>query len=405
MDNLPAARFLDRHSPPHIATLIIITGMSAMVMNMFLPSLPSMALYFDAEYRVMQLSVALYLGAVALLQIIIGPLSDRFGRRPVLISGLGIFLFATLGCLFAPTAGIFLVFRMVQAFSAVSMVLSRAIARDIYDQANAASMIGYITMGMAIVPMLSPALGGFLDERFGWHSSFWLFLIVGIVVLALVWADCGETNSNKSSSFAAQVADYPALLLSPRFWGYSLTAAFTSGAFFAYLGGAPFVGSNVYGLPPSQLGLLFGAPALGYMSGNFLSGRYSVRVGGNRMILIGALAASAGILTSLILAIVGLGTVYTFFGFMIFVGIGNGMVLPNATAGLLSVRPKLAGTASGLGGAIMMGGGAALSALAGAVLRDGSGPVPLLLIMAGVTVAAVFSILLVIRRERAKGIA
>ena len=405
MAPLPSARFLDRKTPPHIATLIIMTGMSAMVMNMFLPSLPSMARYFQTDYRIMQLSVALYLGTVALLQVVVGPLSDRFGRRPVLLAGIGIFLVATLGCIFATNASVFLAFRMIQATVSSAMVLSRAIARDMYDQSNAASMIGYITMGMAVVPMLSPALGGLLDETFGWKASFWVFLIMGALVLALIWADVGETNQQKSTSFAAQVADYPELLLSPRFWGYCLTAAFTSGAFFAYLGGAPFVGSNVYGLEPSKLGMLFGAPALGYMAGNFMSGRYSVRFGGNKMIQWGALTASFGTLCSLSLALMGFGTVYTFFGLMIFVGIGNGMVLPNATAGMLSVRPHLAGTASGLGGAIMMAGGAALSALAGALLRDGGTATPLLAIMAGVSVAAVLSIRLVVRREQTKGIA
>lgn len=405
MEQQSRARFLNRSTPPHIGTLIVITGLSAMVMNMFLPSLPTMARYFDAEYRVMQLSVALYLGTVALLQVFIGPLSDRFGRRPVLLWGLLIFVLATLGCLLAPTAGIFLFFRMAQASVSVAMVLSRAIARDMYDQSRAASMIGYITMGMAVVPMLSPALGGVLDETFGWQASFWVFFGLGALILGLVWLDTGETNRQKSVSFAAQIADYPELLMSPRFWGYCLAAAFASGAFFAYLGGAPFVGSKVYGLPPSKLGLLFGAPAIGYMVGNFLSGRFSVRLGSNTMVLLGTLACGFGTLTSLTIALAGFGTVYTFFGFMIFVGLGNGMVLPNATAGMLSVRQHLAGTASGLGGTIMTGGGATLSALAGAVLRDHSGPFPLLWIMAIVSVGALGSILFVIRREKSKGIA
>ncbi len=402
---MTTVRLLDRKTPPHIGTLVIITGLSAMVMNMFLPSLPTMTEYFQADYRLMQLSVALFLGAVAVLQIFIGPLSDRFGRRPVLLVGLAVFLLATIGCLTARSVEMFLVFRMGQAAVGVAMVLSRAIARDMFDQSKAASMIGYITMGMAVVPMISPAIGGALDEAFGWKANFLVFLVLGTAVFALVWADVGETNTAKSTSFRAQVADYPELLLSPRFWGYCLAAAFASGAFFAYLGGAPFVGSVVYGLQPSQLGLFFGAPALGYMAGNFLSGRYSVTVGVNRMVLWGAVASTIGVAISLTLALSGLGSVYTFFGFMIFIGLGNGMILPNATAGMLSVRPHLAGTASGLGGAIMMGGGAALSALAGALLKPGSGPFPLLWIMLIVSVLAIAAILLVIRRERSIGIA
>ena len=323
----------------------------------------------------------------------------------ILLVGIGVFLLATLGCLFAPTVEIFLASRMAQASVGVAMVLSRAIARDMFDQSQAASMIGYITMGMAVIPMISPAIGGALDARFGWQANFWVFLGFGTAVFWLVWADVGETNKIQSTSFRQQFSEYPELFLSPRFWGYSLSAAFSSGAFFAYLGGAPFVGSQVYGLEPSRLGLFFGAPALGYIVGNFLSGRYSVIVGVNRMVLWGTILLSFGISLSLIISLAGYGTVYTFFGFMIFIGLGNGMALPNATAGMLSVRPHLAGTASGLGSAIMMGGGAALSALAGAFLKAESGPFPLLWIMVIVSFLSMISILLVIRRQKSQGLA
>jgi DHA1 family bicyclomycin/chloramphenicol resistance-like MFS transporter len=400
MPDLARVRFLDRRTPPHILTLIIMTGTSAMVMNMFLPSLPAMAEYFDTDYRLMQLSVALFLAISGVLQLFIGPLSDRFGRRPVLIAGYIIFLTATLGCIFAPSFNVFLIFRMLQAAVVVSMVLSRAMIRDTNDQESSASMIGYVTMGMAVVPMLTPAIGGFLDEHFGWQSNFWVFFWVGLFTLILIWMDSGETNRAPASSFGQQLADYPELLTSQRFWGYALAAAFTSGAFFAYLGGAPYVGSEIFGLSPSVLGLLFGAPALGYIGGNFLSARSSVRVGVNLMILRGSVIVAVGVSLSILLFLIGVGSAFTFFGFMTFVGFGNGMVLPNAIAGTLSVRPNLAGTASGLGGALMIGGGAGFSALAGALLAPGSGPYPLLYIQLTVAILAIGAILLVIRRDR-----
>ncbi len=398
-------RFLDRSTPPHIATLVLITGMSAMVMNMFLPSLPNMAAYFHTDYRVMQLSVALYLGTVAVLQTVTGPLSDRYGRRPVLLWGVATFLVATVGCLLAPNAGLFLFFRMVQASVAVAMVLTRAIARDLTDADGAASMIGYITMGTAIIPMVTPAVGGALDEAFGWQGSFVVFLLLGTASFWLILRDVGETNRQRSTSFRAQAAQYPELLLSPRFWGYSLAAAFSSGAFFAYLGGAPFVGSQVFGLSPTWLGVYFGTPGLGYMAGNFVSGRYSTRIGINRMVLAGAALTMGGMALALLLFAAGLATPAAFFGSMILLGVGNGMVLPNANAGMVSVRPKLAGSASGLGGAIMMGGGAALSAFAGSLLTPGSGATPLLWLMLAVCSLSLASIGLVIWREKSRGIA
>ncbi|MDA7428533.1 multidrug effflux MFS transporter [Primorskyibacter aestuariivivens] len=400
MSDAPQVRFLDRTTPPHIVTLILLAGMSALAMNIFLPSLPGMTEYFDTEYRLMQLSVAIYLGVNAVLQLFVGPISDMMGRRPVILWGLGIFVLATLGCIFAPNVAVFLIFRMVQASVVVAMVLSRAVVRDMVPQDQAASMIGYVTMFMAIVPMLGPAVGGVLDEFFGWKANFWLLLVLGAATFWLAWSDLGETSGRSGQTLWRQFGDYPELLNSPRFWGYALSAALSSGAFFAYLGGAPFVGSEVFGLDPAVLGILFGAPAIGYMIGNGISGRYSARIGINQMILWGAAICLGGLGVSILVFVAGYGSAWVFFGFMTFVGLGNGMVIPNATAGTLSVRPHLAGTASGLGGAIMIGGGAGLSALAGAMLRPGTGAWPLLWIMFGTVALGLVCILLVIRREK-----
>ncbi|MHA7887035.1 MULTISPECIES: multidrug effflux MFS transporter [Roseicyclus] len=403
MATIDPVRFLDRATPPHIFTLIVLTGLGALSMNIFLPSLPQMTEFFDTDYRLMQLSVALYLAVNAGLQVVIGPISDRFGRRPVLLTGIAVFLLATLGCLMAPTIEVFLFFRMLQAVIVVGLVLGRAVVRDMYPADQAASQIGYVTMGMAVVPMIGPAIGGVLDQAFGWQANFWLLLGLGVLVLLLTWRDLGETARTTSSSFAAQLREYPELLTSRRFWGYCMAAAFASGAFFAYLGGAPYVGSEVFGLSPALVGFYFGAPALGYFFGNWISGRFSVRLGINAMILWGTVISAAGLIASLLLFLIGLKTALVFFGFMTFVGLGNGMVLPNATSGMLSVRPHLAGTASGLGGAIMIGGGAALSALAGALLTGGNGAYPLIWIMLVTSLLAVASILYTIRRERQVG--
>ncbi|MEO0670311.1 MAG: multidrug effflux MFS transporter [Pseudomonadota bacterium] len=400
MSSAPQVRFLDRTTPPHIITLILLAGVSAMVMNMFLPSLPNMTTYFDTEYRLMQLSVALYLAVSATMQTIIGPISDNLGRRKVLLWGVALFMLATLGCLFSPTAEVFLFFRMCQAVIAVAMVLSRAIVRDLYDQDQSASMIGYVTMGMAVVPMISPGIGGLLEEAFGWKSNFWLFFVVGALLFWLVWADVGETAQPSDKTVLGQFREYPELLRSPRFWGYSAAAAFCSGSFFAYLGGAPFVGMTIFGMGEAELGFYFGAPAVGYFIGNGLSGRYATRFGVNRMVLWGSLANFFGTAVSLAIFVAGAGTPISFFAMMTFVGLGNGLVIPNATAGALSVRPHLAGTASGLAGAIMIGGGAALSALAGFLLTPDTGAFPLLYIMVLTGLAAMLAIGVVYRRER-----
>ena len=403
MSDMPVIRFLDRTTPPHIFTLVMLSGISALTMSIFLPSLNHMAEHFGVDYAVMQFAVSGYLLATAVLQMVIGPLSDRLGRRPVVIGALGVFVLATIGCVLAPTAGVFLAFRMLQAAVAVGIVLSRAIVRDMVPQDQAASMIGYVTMGMALIPMVGPMVGGVLDELFGWKASFVLLALVGMATLALVVADQGETIEGRGMGIAQQLRGYPDLLRSQRFWGYALCAAFGSGAFFALLGGSSFVAGEVFHLSPFWTGLALGSPAVGYALGNFISGRFVVRVGVNRMALIGTAVAAAGLGTSLVLSLLGVVHPLVFFGFCTFLGLGNGMMLPAATAGLLSVRPDLAGTASGLGGAIMIGGGAAMAALAGAMLTPETGALPLQAIMFATSVLAGVAILLVIRRDGGAG--
>lgn len=394
---------LNRKSAPNIATLIMLAGISALAMNVFLPSLPGMAAYFEVDYSFMQLSVALYLAGNAVLQIFIGPLADRYGRRPLVLWGTGLFCVATVGCLLAQSGAVFMAFRMLQSVIAVAVVLSRAIVRDMYPPEKAASMMGYVTMGMSLVPMLAPALGGYLEGLFGWQASFQTLLICGIGLFLVCWFDLGETSTPSTNTLTQQFGEYPELLTSPRFWGYALASAFCSGAFFAYLGGAPYIGTQVFGMSPEKLGLYFGAPGIGYFFGNFLSGLLSARVGPNRMIVIGTILVTTAVTLTLFVSLLGFSTPWLFFGVMIFVGIGNGMTIPNATVGMLSVRPHLAGTASGLGGALMIGGGALLSAIAGMLLTEGATEVPLLALMALTSALSVVSILAVIRRDKRLG--
>ncbi len=400
MSALPIIRFLDRTTPPHILTLILITGMSALNMSIFLPSLAAMTDYFQTDYAIMQIALSGYLAATAVLQTFIGPFSDRYGRRKIVIGSLVIFVFATIGTYFATTVEAFLFFRIMQAAVATSMALSRAIVRDMVPQAEAASMIGYVTMGMAIVPMVGPMIGGALDEAFGWHATFIFLALAGTAVLVLCYLDLGETVAGQGVSFADQIKGYPELFRSPRFWGYVLCSAFSSGAFFALLGGASFVANGIFGLSPLWSGIALGAPAIGYAAGNFLSGRFSVRMGINWMALCGTGVTIAGLGISLILTLAGVAHPLNFFGFCVFLGLGNGMTLPNVMAGSISVRPHLAGTASGLGGAIMIGGGAALSQFAGGLLTLETGTLPLQLVMLSVSVLAMLSVLFVIWRER-----
>ena len=396
---------MNAHSPPpgrypSLLTLVSITGTGALSMNIFLPSLPCMARDFDVDYAVMQLSVSGFLAVSAVIQLLCGPISDRFGRRPVVLGSFAIFLLATIGTLIAPTAGWFLFFRMMQAVITTGFVLSRAVVRDMVPAESAASMIGYVTMGMSLVPMIAPTIGGVLDEGFGWRASFVTMLILGSGVFLLCWVNLTETARGGGVPMRQQIATYPVLARSHRFWGYALAATLSAGAFYAYLGGAPFVGQAVLHLSPAQVGYWFAAPSIGYALGNFISARWSMRVGMNRMILTGAVICTLPLALALLVDLLGGQSALVFFGSVAFMGLGNGMLLPNANAGMMSVRPELAGTASGLGGAMSVAGGAGLAALAAAFLHDDAGAAPLLAIMVAVSAGSVLSTLWVIARER-----
>ena len=391
-----------QRAAPHLVTLVMAAAIGPLAMNVFLPSLPGMARHFDSDYAVMQLAVSLYLAATAILQLFIGPASDRFGRRPVMLVCFAIFLVGSLAAVYAPTVEALLACRLLQAFSSAGMVISRAAVRDTVGMAEAASQIGYITMGMSVVPMIGPMIGGFLDELYGWQSGFWLTLAFGMVAFAIVIADLGETNRNRSESLAAQFRAYPQLFGSPYFWGYALTATFTSGAFFAFIGGGPYVASDMLYLTPSQYGSYFGIISLGYMFGNYLSGRYAGRIGINRMMLTGSAVAASGMILAVALFGAGLYHPLSLFGPVFFTGMGNGLTLPSANAGIVSVKPHLAGSASGLGGAMQIGGGAALSVLAGGLLTPQTGPFPLLWVMllsSAASAAATLYIIHIARRS------
>ena len=400
MAKFPKPVFLNRETQPSMLMLVLLASISALAMNSFLPSLPNMAEHFGSSTALMGLSVGVYLGTSAIFQILVGPLSDRIGRRTVSLWALIIFSVVSISCVYAPNTFVFMVLRALQAIAACTFVVARAIVRDTTETQASGSKIAYISMGTAICPMFGPALGGLLDGWFGWEANFWFIGGLGFFILLIAYFDLGETVPENTQGFRQQFSEYPELLLSRRFWGYCLASAFGAGAFFAYLGGGPFVGSIVYNLSPEMLGLYFGAPAIGYFFGNFLSGRFTILFGIDAMILWGLWIIFSGLSLSMVCSYVGYGTVETFFGFMIFVGLGNGLTIPNATAGMLSVRPHLAGTASGLGGAMMIAIGAALSTLAGAFLIPGSNEMPLLMLMWFSSLSGVVVIIYVRQRNK-----
>jgi DHA1 family bicyclomycin/chloramphenicol resistance-like MFS transporter len=387
-------------TPPRLVTLVLLSGLPIVSLNMFLPSLSDIAATFHAEFALVSLSIAGYAAMTAVLQLVMGPLSDRFGRRPVILAGMAVFTLASLGCVLATDIWTFLLFRMVQGAVITGYTVSLAVIRDSAPAQRAASLMGYVATAWAVAPMLAPMAGGALDQLFGWRASFWAFLGFGLVAFGLSWVDLGETNRARSETFMTQVRTYPELFRSRRFWGYALCMAFSAGGFYAFLSGAPLVATAVFRMPPATLGVYMGTITAGFVLGSFLSGRFAGRHALTTMMMAGRLAACAGLIAGLAFLVAGVVNVVTLFGACVFVGVGNGLTMPSANAGAMSVRPRLAGSASGVAGALTVAGGALMSAVTGAIVTAENGAYALLGTMLVSSVLALVAALYVLRLDR-----
>jgi Bcr/CflA subfamily drug resistance transporter len=370
---------------------------------MFLPSLSNIAAEFQAGYGLLaSMSIAGYAGMTTVLQLLIGPLSDRFGRRPVILVSLVIYILGSLGCLLATDVWTFLLFRTIQAAIISGFALSRVIIRDTEPAQKAASLMGYLSIAWAIAPMLAPMLGGALDLLFGWRANFIAFLVFGAAVLALCWFDLGETNKNPSETFTKQFKSFPSLFRSWPFWGYSLCMAFSMGALYAFLAAAPLVATAVLRMSPATLGIYMGSTAAGFILGSFVSGRFAAHYPLTTMIVAGRVVAFAGLTVGLGLLLAGIVHEFSLFGSCVFLGVGNGISMPSSNVGAMSVRPELVGSAAGLSGALTGAGGALMSGITSTVLNEANAAFVLLGMMLVSSTMALLAALFVLCLDRRK---
>ena len=363
-------------TPPHLLTLILLTGFSPMSLNMFLPSLANIAVDLETDYGTASWAVSGYLAITAIIQLIIGPLSDRIGRRPVLLGALLVFAFASVGCALAQSIEVFLFSRMLQGGIIGGYALSLAIVRDTRSEREAVSLIGYIGMTMAIAPMVGPMLGGVLDTFLGWRSIFAFFAASGFGLLILCWLDLGETKQDRDSDPGTT-----SLLREPLFWAYALCGTFSVGAFYIFLTGAPLVAQTVFEISTAELGFYIGTITVGFMLGGFIAGRFGKGFEPTTMMITGRIIACIGLVGGLLVLALGITSPQIFFASTIFVGLGNGITMPGSNAGAMSVRPELAGSAAGLSGALIVAGGAILTAATGTAVTGTNGAQTLLVLM------------------------
>tara|TARA_E500000305_G_scaffold7910_3_gene5687 strand:- start:3262 stop:4479 length:1218 start_codon:yes stop_codon:yes gene_type:complete len=345
-----------RKAPP-ILVLIIATATGPLALNLFVPSMPGLVPVFGTDYHTVQYTLTLYLAGIAVGQLLYGPISDRIGRRPTLLAGLAIYTLASLLCAFAGSIEWLITGRIFQALGGCAgMVLGRAIVRDVYEREEAAPVIAFITMAMAVAPMIGPAIGGFLDSAFGWYAGFYVVAAMGGAALVYAIPTLHETHHARADRIDVinLARNYGALLTSRAYLGYTLNTSFSIGCFFAFLSSAPYVTIEILQMPPQVYGFFFIVVSLSYMSGNFIATRISRRLGIDRMILLGCCFSLTGAVVLTSLSVLGfLSAVAIFLPFAL-VAFGNGMSQPNAIAGSVSVNPLIAGTASGLMGFMQM---------------------------------------------------
>jgi MFS transporter, DHA1 family, multidrug resistance protein len=374
--------------PPSLAVLVAITTLNPLALNILQPALPELARTLATDYGTVQLTLALFLVASAVSQIALGPISDQLGRRPVALAGVAIFLAGSAICFVATSIPILVLGRIVQAVGGVTgFVISRAVIRDLHGRDASASKLGYITMAMVIVPMLSPLVGGWLSQHFGYSSIFAFCGLIGIAALIFAMIDLTETRRESDKVERISIAgEYAVLLRSRAFIAHSLTLGLTSATFFTFLAGVPYVAIELQGTSPAIFGVWWVMASIAFMLGNYIAGRLGERIGSNMLVRVGTVLPILGLALLAVGYAVLPGEVAVLFVATIPGWIGSGMTLPGASANALSVRPDLAGAASGLSGAIHLGAGAISSYVVGHFLTDTAWP--MIAIMAATAFAA-----------------
>jgi DHA1 family bicyclomycin/chloramphenicol resistance-like MFS transporter len=368
-------------------------------MHVLLPALPAIATGFAVRASTTQLLVSLSLVAIAFGNLTVAPLSDRFGRRPVILAGLGLFLAGSLCGLVAPSIGLLVLARIVQAFGAgAAMAVSRATITDFFGVARAAGAMATTATAVLVVPMFAPTLGGFTVEWLGWRGAFALAILMGAVVMYFTLARTTETHPRQAAAGPSPrtLSSYRRLLASPGYRAYVLFGSCMMGSVTVFITSAPYVAIEVLGVSPSTYGMLFFLPALASFLGFFFTSRMARRLGGLRMMRMGAGVAFAGSMALMVLAALGvMHPLALFLPGMLVCG-ANALSAPNSTTGAIASAPDVAGAASGMLGFVQLLVGAAATQLV-AYLANGT-PFPLVGAIGALNLCALGLLFLVTRR-------
>lgn len=343
--------------------LVVMTGIAPISLYILVPALPVLATTFGRDISIAQMTVSLYMVGIALSQLIMGPLSDKFGRRPVLLSGLALMVAASVACIFAETLPQLITARFFQALGGASgMVVSRAIIRDIYERDRVASMISLVIAALMIGQMVSPLTGGLIETAFGWRAIFYAVTIGALAVAVGIAIALPETRRNREVGSGGFRSDVRTLIKSRAFIGYVMCQVLASQIIFTFAGGGPYIVVMQMGRTSAEYGAWFATTGFAYLVGNLLCVRFAPRHSLEKLIWFGLALQLCGSLLNLLWSFTGWNEAPAWlFGTQMIVMVGNAFVMANSAAGAISIRPEAAGTASGAMGFLQQGIGALMS--------------------------------------------
>lgn len=371
-----------------IFILAAIVALGPLSVDMYLPTMPSMVDFFGTTISQVQLTLSSYLLGFALFHLVCGPLSDRYGRKPVLLGGLALYVMMSVACALAATIEQLIVFRFFQAMGACcAPTLGRAVVRDIFPPHEAVKALAYVSSLMAVAPVIAPTLGGVLVTMGDWRLSFWVLAAAGVIAMLLTFFQVPESLPHKQTLHPKNIAgNYLALLRSPDYMGCVLTSACLYAGAFAFVSGSSFVLIDFMGVKPAFFGMYFLAIVFGYVSGNLMTARIAHAWSPNTLFKIGiAIAFFPGALMVIFAALEWYHPLLIVLP-VLFVTMGIGLVLPQSMALALKPFPHMAATASALLGFLQMSASAFAGLLVGIFLVDK--PLPMALVIWGTSASA-----------------
>jgi DHA1 family bicyclomycin/chloramphenicol resistance-like MFS transporter len=389
-------------APPRIMLLLLVamTGVAPISLYLLVPALPVLATTFGRDISIAQMTVSLYMVGIACSQIIMGPLSDRFGRRPVLLAGLGLMVAASAGCIFAETLPQLIAARFLQALGgATGMVVSRAIIRDLYSRDRISAMISLVIAVMMIAQMLSPLTGGLLETAFGWRSIFYVITAASLAIAVAIALTLPETRRERTEGGGFR-GDVGSLFTNRAFVGYLLCQVLASQIIFAFAGGGPYIVVTQMGRSSAEYGAWFATTGFAYLIGNLFCVRFAPHHSLEKLIWFGLALQFAGSLLNLVWGVTGLNQAPSWlFGTQMIVMVANAFVMSNSAAGAISIRPEAAGTASGAMGFLQMGIGSLVSQFGAYLGGHFSTPVPLNIAIVILSIACASTMIFLVPRR------